>query len=97
MVENVKTGEKRDVPCEGVFIFAGYEPNTGFLKGFVKLDKEGYIDSDDNMNTSESGVFVAGDARKKLLRQVVTAAGDGATAAFSARMYVEELKGMAYK
>jgi len=96
-VKNVKTGKEEDIACNGVFIFAGYIPNTDFLKDTLKLDKEGYIAADDDMKTSEKGIFVAGDARKKLLRQVVTAAGDGATAAFSARMYVEELQGTAYK
>ena len=95
--KNVKTGKEEGFSAEGVFIFAGYKPNTDFLKDVVKLDKDGYVIADDDMKTSKKGIFVAGDARKKLLRQIVTAAGDGATAAFSARLYVEELKGIAYK
>ena len=96
-VKNIKTGKEEDVPCDGVFIFVGYVPNTDLAKGVIKLDKDGYILADDGMNTSKKGIFVCGDNRKKLLRQVVTACGDGATAAFSAQQYVEELKGIAYK
>jgi thioredoxin reductase (NADPH) len=96
-VKNVKTAEESEVACNGVFVFVGYLPNTDFVKGVVKPDKNGYIITDDDMNTSKKGIFACGDARKKLLRQVVTACGDGATAAFSAQQYVEELKGIAYK
>ncbi|UCD55600.1 MAG: thioredoxin-disulfide reductase [Candidatus Omnitrophota bacterium] len=96
-IENVKTGEKKEIPCDGIFGAVGYIPNTDFLKGTLKLDKDGYVITDNNMKTSKEGIFACGDARKKLLRQIVTACGDGATAAFSARMYVEELKGIAYK
>lgn len=96
-VKNVKSGEETDIPCDGVFIFVGYLPNTDFVKGSIRLDREGYIVADDNMDTPEKGIFACGDCRQKLLRQVITACGDGATAAFSAQQYVEELKGMAYK
>jgi thioredoxin reductase (NADPH) len=96
-IENVKTGEKKETPCDGIFVSVGYIPNTDFLKGILKLDKTGYILTDDNMKTSKEGIFASGDARNKLLRQIVTACGDGATAAFSARMYVEELKGEEYE
>jgi len=96
-LKNVKTGKESEFESEGAFIFVGYLPNTVFLKKIVKLDKNGYIVADDDMKTSKKGIFTAGDARKKSLRQIVTACGDGATAAYSARMYVEELKGIAYK
>jgi thioredoxin reductase (NADPH) len=88
--------ETRDVPADGVFVFIGLVPNTEFLKGVVKLDRDGYIAADRDMKTSEPGVFACGDCIEKLLRQVVTACGDGATAAFSAQLYVEELKGEGY-
>jgi thioredoxin reductase (NADPH) len=88
--------ETRSIPAEGVFVFVGLIPNTGFLQGVVKLDREGYIVADRNMKTSEPGIFACGDCIEKLLRQVVTACGDGATAAFSAQLHVEELKGEAY-
>lgn len=96
-IQNVKSKKETDLPCNGVFIFVGYVPNTDFIKGIVDFDEKGYIIANDNMETSKNGVFVAGDVRKKLLRQVVTATGDGATAAFAVRMYVEKLKGIEYK
>jgi len=88
-IKNVKTNAMTDFSCDGVFIFAGYKPNTDFLKGAVPLDEAGYIISDDNCLTSKAGIFACGDCRKKLLRQVVTACGEGATAAFSCRHYLE--------
>jgi thioredoxin reductase (NADPH) len=72
-------------------------PNSGMVKGLVDTDEKGYIICDDEMRTSRDGVFACGDVRKKLLRQVVTAAGDGATAAFSAQHYVDRLRGREYK
>jgi thioredoxin reductase (NADPH) len=96
-VRNNKTQEEKNLSCDGVFISIGYIPNTDFLKGAVKLDEKGYVIVDDSMRTSKEGIFACGDCREKLLRQVVTACGDGATAAFSAQQYVEELKGTAYK
>ncbi|MBU0682870.1 MAG: thioredoxin-disulfide reductase [Candidatus Omnitrophota bacterium] len=96
-VENIETGKIQDVACEGVFIFVGWQPNTGFLKGTVNLDEKGGILTDSAMNTSGKGMFAAGDCRKKLLHQVVTACGDGAVAAYSAGQYVDELKGIVYK
>lgn len=88
-IKNVKTGAVTDFACDGVFIFVGYTPNTGFLKGVVPLDENGYIIADDNCLTSKPGIFASGDCRKKLLRQVVTACGEGATAAFSCQHYLE--------
>jgi thioredoxin reductase (NADPH) len=88
--------QTRDVPADGVFVFIGLVPNTEFMQGVVKLGKDGYIVADRDMKTSEPGIFACGDCIEKLLRQVVTACGDGATAAFSAQLYVEDLKGEAY-
>lgn len=96
-VKNINTCQESKISCSGVFIFVGLIPNTHFLKGIIELDEEGYIITDDNMKTSQEGIFACGDCRKKLLRQVVTACGDGATAAFSAQRYVEVLKGIEYK
>ena len=96
-IANIKDPkETRDIPAAGVFVFIGLVPNTEFMKGVVKLDKEGYIVADRDMKTSEPGIFACGDCIEKLLRQVVTACGDGATAAFSAQLHVEELKGEKY-
>ncbi len=88
-IKNVKTNAETDFSCDGVFIFVGYTPNTSFLKDVVFLDEAGYIISDDNCLTSKAGIFACGDCRKKLLRQVVTACGDGATAVFACQHYLE--------
>ena len=96
-IENVKDKKISEISCDGVFMLIGYIPNTNFLKNTLNIDEYGYVISDDNMKTSKDGIFAAGDARKKLLRQVITASGEGATAATSARMYVDELKGTVYK
>jgi thioredoxin reductase (NADPH) len=89
LVKNVKTGEVTEHPTEGVFLFVGLSPRTQFLKGSVNLDEAGYIITDENGETSVKGIFAAGDCRKKLLLQVATAVGDGATAAFAAEKYLE--------
>lgn len=93
-IKNLKDGKEKNFPSDGVFMFVGYAPNTDFLKGVIELDENGYVIADDDMKTSAQGIFAAGDVRKKLLRQIVTATSDGATAAVSARLYVEKLKGM---
>ena len=95
-VKNVKTGGETDVACDGVFVFVGWQPNTDFIDGIVDLDKGKAIITGASMNTSRPGIFAAGDCCSKVLHQVVTACGDGATAAYSAQQYVEELKGVAY-
>ena len=95
-VKNLKTGEKADILCDGVFLYVGWRPNTDFLKGVVRLDERGHIIVDSEMKTSQEGMFAGGDCCKKHLHQIITACGDGATAAFSAQRWVEELKGAAY-
>jgi len=97
LIQNKKTGEEKEISCHGVFVFVGNIPNSKFFYELIKLDKKGYILTDDNMMTSQEGIYACGDVRKKLLRQVVTACGEGATAAFAAQKYVEELKGVSYK
>jgi thioredoxin reductase (NADPH) len=89
VVKNVKTEEITELKTEGVFLFVGLSPRTQFLKGLVNLDETGYIITDENCETSVKGIFAAGDCRKKMLRQVATAVGDGATAAFAAEKYLE--------
>jgi thioredoxin reductase (NADPH) len=88
-LNHVKTRETRTLPVNGVFFYVGLKPITDFLRGVIKLDEQGYVISDENMATSAGGVFAAGDVRQKLLRQVTTAVGDGATAAFAAERYLE--------
>lgn len=97
LIKNVKTGQEREISCQGVFMFVGNLPNTKFLEGVIKLDDKGYIITDDDMMSSREGIYACGDVRKKILRQVVTACGEGATAAFAAEKYIEELKGVSYK
>ena len=83
-VKNVKTGERNDIPVAGVFVFVGTEPATGFLDDRFARTEGGWIKTDADMRTSVPGVFAAGDVRDTPLRQVITAAGDGARAAMSA-------------
>ena len=92
-VKNVKTGELTTVEADeddglfGLFGFIGYNPNSQLFEGMLDME-HGYIKTDDNMHTSIPGVFAAGDIRVKSLRQVVTAAADGAIAAMQAEHYV---------
>lgn len=90
-VKNVKTGETSSVRVDGFFIAAGRKPASEGLNG-VALDESGYILTDDEMRTNVDGVFAAGDVRRKSLRQVVTAAADGALAAENAVKYVGALR-----
>ena len=90
-VKNVKTSETSSVRVDGFFIAAGRKPASEGLNG-VALDESGYILTDDEMRTNIDGVFAAGDVRRKSLRQVVTAAADGALAAENAVKYVGALR-----
>ena len=90
ILKNVKNNISSPVSVNGVFVFVGWLPNTKFLENTkIKLNDAGYIVTDDNMNTSIEGIFACGDVRQKILRQVVTAAGDGAIAAISAQHFIE--------
>lgn len=89
-LESKKTGETRTLPVSGVFLFVGLEPRTDFLGGLLALDEGGFILTDSEMKTNVRGILAAGDCRAKVLRQVSTAVGDGATAAFMAQKYIEE-------
>jgi thioredoxin reductase (NADPH) len=89
LVKNVRTGKVSEINTEGVFLFVGLSPRTQFLKCLLPLDEAGYIVTDENCETSIKGIFAAGDCRRRLLRQIATAVGDGATAAFAAERYFE--------
>ncbi|MEL7564831.1 MAG: thioredoxin-disulfide reductase [Dehalobacterium sp.] len=90
-IKNIKTGKSTELPCQGVFFFVGMIPSTHFLKeSGLEMDKRGYIPVNEQMETNLEGVYAVGDNRIKYLRQVVTAAGDGATAAVAAERYIEE-------
>ncbi len=91
-IKNLKTNEIKTIQVSGVFVFIGLIPNTDFLKKIIELDEQGYIKTDTEMKTSKSGIWACGDCVQKKLRQVVTAAGDGALAAFDAMHYIEEIK-----
>ena len=89
-VRNKKTGKERDIPCAGVFVAVGYLPNTELYRGQVELDEAGYVLADETTQTNLPGVFAVGDLRKKPLRQVVTAASDGAVAAHFIEDYLNQ-------
>ena len=89
-VKNIKTGEVTELETNGVFIFVGTVPKTEMLKGKVELDQRGYIPTSEIMETNVDGVYAVGDVRVKYLRQVVTAAADGAIAAVAAEKYLQE-------
>jgi len=90
-VKNVKTGEEKEIPVSGCFIWVGILPNTSFLKDTLKVDENGFIIAGHNMETSVPGVFAVGDVRNTPLRQIVTAVGDAAIAAVSAEHYIENM------
>jgi thioredoxin reductase (NADPH) len=89
-LKNVKTSEESTLEVDGVFIYVGVNPNTEFVKGLLKLDNRGFIITDDRLEASVPGIFAAGDCRSKVLKQVATAVGEGATAAFVANEYIQE-------
>ena len=90
VVKNVKTGELSDVKVDGCFVFVGFLPISELFKGKLNMNERGDVITDEEMNTGIPGVFAAGDIRQKSLRQVITAAADGAIAATNAEKYVEE-------
>jgi len=87
-LRNVETGEVSTLPIKGVFIFIGQTPNTHLLKGLVGLDAGGHAIVDLQMATSIPGLYVAGDIRTQAARQLISATGDGATAAIAAEHYL---------
>jgi thioredoxin reductase (NADPH) len=90
-LKNVKTNKEEDYPCDGVFIFVGMIPSTGFLKGFVDLTDDGFIKCDfAYLRTSVPGVFVAGDCRVAAAMQLATAVGDGVNAAMMLKNYFRD-------
>ena len=89
-LRNVVTGEEWVLPVKAVFIFIGHHPNTDWLKGLVPMDNGGHIVVNEWMETGLPGLFAAGDVRRNAARQVVSSAGDGATAAIAADRYISE-------
>lgn len=89
-IRNVVTDERRSLELQGLFVAVGVTPKAHFLAEVLELDPEGYILTDPECRTSMPGVFAAGDVRKKILKQIATAVGDGAVAAIMAEKYLEE-------
>ncbi|SHI23312.1 thioredoxin reductase (NADPH) [Sporobacter termitidis DSM 10068] len=89
-IENVKTGGLTELACDGIFVAIGRIPNSGLFRGQVDMDESGYIVADETTRTSVPGVFAVGDVRTKPLRQIVTAASDGAVASKFAEEYLME-------
>ena len=87
-IRNTVSGEKTELPCDGVFVSIGRQPATAFLGGCVSLDEHGYILADETTKTNVPGVYAVGDIRTKRLRQVITAAADGAAAVHEAEEYL---------
>jgi thioredoxin reductase (NADPH) len=92
LIEDTKTHERSRVKVDGVFVYVGARPNTQFLGNLVERDGAGFIVTDENLATKTAGLYVAGDARKKPLRQITTAVGDGALAAVSLEHYIMETR-----
>lgn len=89
-IKNIKDGTVRAISVDGVFVAVGITPDSDLLKGIVKMDEGGYILADESCRTSVPGIFSAGDVRKKPLRQIITAAADGANAITSVEKYLIE-------
>ncbi len=89
-LRNVPSGEKSTLDISGIFIATGLKPNTGYLKGVLPLEANGSIIANEKMETGVPGIFAAGDLRSNSIRQVIAAAGDGATAAIYAEKYIAE-------
>ena len=90
-LRDVNSGEETDVACDGVFVSIGRKPNTYLLQGQVNLDSQGYVEAGESCRTNIPGVFAVGDVRTKALRQIVTAAADGAVAVHYAEEYLAGL------
>lgn len=91
ILNDLKTGETKELEVNGVFPYIGFTPNVDDFNGQLNQNAQGFIETDVNMQTSVQGVFAAGDVRNTPLRQVITAASDGAIAACNAVKYIEEI------
>jgi len=92
LVHDVRTGQDEEIELAAVFVFVGLEPDTQFVRSVVDLDAQGFVRTSPTLETSQPGVFAAGDARLGSSKQLVSAAGEGATAALMIRQYLEALK-----
>ncbi|MEE1196532.1 MAG: thioredoxin-disulfide reductase [Lachnospiraceae bacterium] len=87
-LKQLKDGSSRTLQVDGVFVAVGITPDSDLLKGIAEMDENGYIAADETCETSVPGIYAAGDVRKKPLRQIITAAADGANAITSAERYL---------
>ena len=85
-------GNEREIAVDGLFVAIGHAPDNGIFSQLIDLDDGGYADSDESCRTKTPGVFVAGDCRKKTVRQLTTAAADGSAAALAACRYIDALE-----
>ena len=92
VTQNLVTKEKKDIPCEGIFIFIGSTPNTGFLGNLLCVDAGCHVETNIHMETAIEGLYAVGDIRKNSYRQIATAIGEGVTAAIAAEHKLAELK-----
>jgi len=90
--ENTETGEKGEIPADGIFIFVGYSPNNKLIPPGVRMNEQGYVITDEKCATNTPGIFAVGDLRQKFANQIVVAAADGCIAALAAAHYVEMKK-----
>lgn len=91
-LQDVKSGDVQDFPCDGVFIYVGLDPNTQLFTGQIDLDPSNKVITNEKMETNVPGVYAAGDVRETPLKQAVTAASDGSLAATMAISYIESLE-----
>jgi thioredoxin reductase (NADPH) len=91
-LKNVKTGEKTSLEVGAVFPYLGFHPNSNVTREAMRKNQDGYIITDEKMETSIKGVFACGDVRAQLVRQITNAVGDGTTAAVAAEKYIEGLE-----
>ncbi|MFC1632392.1 NAD(P)/FAD-dependent oxidoreductase [Candidatus Omnitrophota bacterium] len=89
-VKERQSGQEKQIAVTGVFIYAGFLPNSKFLQGLVEMDQLGYVKTDQDLQTKTPGIYAAGDVRSKKVRQITTACGEGTVAAISARDYIRQ-------
>ena len=92
ILQSTSDASQQELECDAIFVSIGRKPNTEIFKGILDLDENGYIIADESTKTSIDGIFAAGDVRTKVLRQIVTAVSDGATAAHYAEEYISLLE-----
>jgi thioredoxin reductase (NADPH) len=91
ILKNTKDGSGSELACDGVFVYVGMEPNSALANGLAGMDAQGYILTNEKMETRAKGVYAVGDARASPFKQAITAAGEGAIAAHEAELYIESL------